>query len=239
MRIDCHMHTSPLSHCSELAPEALCHEALAQGLDAVVLTEHDVWRDPFALASLRVLFPALRIFTGVEIALAEGYDVVYVGDAAHLPLPAEHTMASLARALAPRRDDCFLFVAHPFRFVDRWTSALECILGYMDGIEMLSVNILRRAAQEQDNGLLTPTAWPLYQNALARFPMTPLYNSDAHHVLAVGAVASDIPLAALPRDETELARLLKRSVPTPVQHRARLDAVLAYYAARRKPAVQS
>ncbi|MGE4299544.1 MAG: PHP domain-containing protein [Desulfovibrionaceae bacterium] len=229
------MHTSPLSHCSTITPGALCAQALAHGLDAVVLTEHDTWRDPRDLASLRARFPALRIYMGVEIALAEGYDVVHVGNAAHLPNPAGHTMASLARTLAPHRDDCFLFVAHPFRFVDRWTTALEYILGHMDGIEMLSVNILRRA-HAACNGLFVPTTWPLYQEALARYPVTPLYNSDAHHVLAVGAVASDIPTATPPDDETGLARLLKQSVAAPHQDRARLEAVLAHYAARRAAA---
>ena len=41
MLIDLHTHTHPLSHDSDLTPDALIEAAKKAGLDGVCLTEHD------------------------------------------------------------------------------------------------------------------------------------------------------------------------------------------------------
>ena len=46
MRIDLHIHTSPLSTCSYIDPQELMQEARRLKLDGICLTEHQFVRDP-------------------------------------------------------------------------------------------------------------------------------------------------------------------------------------------------
>ncbi|MBG0775494.1 MAG: PHP domain-containing protein [Desulfovibrionaceae bacterium] len=214
MRIDLHAHTSAHSHCSVIKPDRLAELALARGLDGVVLTEHNVWWSDAEAHGLRARHPGLTIYVGAEITTREGYDVVVIGPSrpALPPLP---PFDLLAERLTPARADTFLFLPHAFRFFPRPTAHGERLLAAMDGLEMNSLNILR-TGWIRENDRYVPLDHEIYEDALARHGLIPVYNSDAHRPLAVGAVATVLELAEgapPPGDEAALARALK-AAPT-------------------------
>lgn len=214
-RIDCHVHTSRYSACSSMSPEEACATALQRGLDALVLTEHHrQWRER-ELEALRRAFPGLILYTGAEITLAEGHDVVVVGDATRLELAPGCPLADLERAIAPVREQFFAFVAHAFRWADAIDPEAEAVFRWVDGLEMNSINILRSAWRRRE-GRLEPENAELYAAAASDYGLTPLFNSDAHHVSAVGCIAGELP-GRPPDDVSGLALLLRRATQTQIQ----------------------
>ena len=65
MRIDLHIHTSPLSACSYIDPNELVQEARRLKLDGICLTEHQVLWDPAEVAKLAPE-AGIKIFRGNE-----------------------------------------------------------------------------------------------------------------------------------------------------------------------------
>lgn len=222
-RIDCHVHTSRHSACSSMSPEQACAAAVARGLHALVLTEHHYQWSADELADLAQEFPALHLYAGAEITLAEGHDVVVIGDAARLDLPHGCPLAMLAKALAPVRGQVFAFVAHAFRWADAVTPEAADVFHWADGLEMNSINILRSSWRWRD-GRLQPANRRLYDAALADYGLVPLYNSDAHHSQSLGCIAGELP-GALPADAAGLAALLRREREQEWQN---ADALAAY-----------
>lgn len=221
-RLDCHVHTCRYSTCSSMSPEEACSAALARGLDALVLTEHHrQWR-PRELETLRRAFPGLALYTGAEITLAEGHDVVVVGDAARLELAPGCPLADLDRAIAPVRKQVFTFVAHAFRWADTVTPEAEAVFRWADGLEMNSINILRSAWRRRE-GRLEPENADLYAAASSDYGLLPLFNSDAHHVSAVGCIAGELP-GQPPDDVSGLALLLRNAMQTQIQNSSCLAA---------------
>ncbi len=208
MRIDCHMHTTRYSSCSVLEPDEMCHLASQRGLDAVVLTEHFRQWGPRELSDLRGRHPGLRIFSGVEVSLLEGYDVVCVGECPSVFVNGAPDLESLLEAVELVRDQVFLFVAHPFRYVNEVDRNLRRILGVVDGVEMNSINLLRRSSR-REAGRYLPWNWELYEKIQREYGLVPLYNTDCHAPQAVGTLATELETPVLPEDEAELAALLK------------------------------
>jgi len=221
-RIDCHVHTSRHSACSAMSPEEACAAAVARGLHALVLTEHHYQWRPAEMDALRRAFPGLALYSGTEITLAEGHDVVVVGDAVRLDLLPGCPLVLLAQALAPARDRVFAFVAHAFRWSDRVTPEAEPVFRWADGLEMNSINILR-AAWRWREGRLEPESAPLYADAARDYDLAPLFNSDAHRTAAIGCIAGELP-GAPPADEAALAALLRQAGETESQEASRLAA---------------
>lgn len=227
MRIDCHTHTEHHSACSLLAPEDLCALAVQRGLDAVVITEHHYQWPEFELAPLAERFPGLRLYAGMEVSVREGYDVVVIGTQLenlgqrHIPVQ------ELADAVADRRDDVFLFVAHPFRFSKHFGKRLKRVLDVMDGIEMNSVNIMRGHYTIVD-GRYSSDDDALYEQALEDRSLVRLYNTDAHSHDAVGAIMSRFA-GDPPQDEAALARTLKSQQPDEIQNPQLLETCLSRF----------
>lgn len=223
--IDCHTHTTRYSGCSSLTPETLCSLGELQGLDGIVLTEHQVRWQQTELDALRSQCPGITIYSGVEVSVGEGYDVVVIGPETGSMFGYAVPFELLLRELEPVRGETFLFVAHPFRYTDRMTTELEEILSAVDGIEVNSINILRNNARDED-GRISPVNQAVYDLARGKYGLVPVYNSDVHHEAGVGALANRFRSAAQPADEAGLARLLKTADIEEHQDPALLRSVL-------------
>lgn len=223
MRIDCHFHTSQHSCCSLVSPRTACQIAVSRGLDALILTEHGVYWDRARLAELQSGNPGLRLYSGIEIALTEGYHVVAFG-ARFLDRPVPRlSLSELTHLVAPVRESTFLFVAHAFRYQARPTPELERVLACCDGLEIRSINILRNHAV----GAAHPTRivsadHALYEQYLQAYGLIPLYNTDGHDEKIIGLISNELPVSTPPEDEQQLARLFKRHKPIEFQNPALL-----------------
>ncbi len=230
MLLDCHLHTSIHSPCSSMEPEDMCRAALAGGVDALVITEHSVQWRPWDLDALRAAHPGLTIYSGMEVWVEEGYDVAVI--AANMPpIPFMPPFARLISLLAPVREEVFVFVAHPFRYVEGMTEELQAIFKQVDGIEMNSVNILR-GGWERDGERFLSGKHRLYQEARQRFGLVGLYDTDAHHVRSVGTIANLLEGETPPGSEAELAALLKSARPMEHQNPKALAACLGMFSRR-------
>ncbi|MBM3119614.1 MAG: PHP domain-containing protein [Chloroflexi bacterium] len=76
MVIDLHVHTLPLSQCSEMEAEEAIEEAKRVGLDGICFTEHNRIWDAKAIATLRKKHDFL-ILRGIEIDTIEGHVVAF------------------------------------------------------------------------------------------------------------------------------------------------------------------
>lgn len=209
MLIDCHIHSSRYSACSVITPQKICALAVQRGLDAIVLTEHQIqWLKP-ELDQLKRANPALSIYSGVEVSLAEGYDVVVIAENKGLYFRFGLRFKELLEELSYLHSPYFMFIAHPFRYHSARPSELEEILNQVDGIEINSVNILRGQACKNKDKFL-PLNSKTYLQVQKETGLIALFNSDAHAEDSVGSVANNIEVSALPEDESELAKLLKK-----------------------------
>lgn len=208
--IDCHVHSSCYSPCSRLRPEQACRLASERGLEAIVFTEHQIQWPQADLRILRNRHPGLAIYSGLELSLAEGFDIVCLLPEIDLQLPYGLSLNALEHALAPFGDEVFCFVAHPFRFLDRWDPDLDRMAPFLHGVEMNSVNILRGQACWEGDRLL-PCRHELYRQ-LADTGLVQMFNSDAHLAEAIGTVSTRISLAHqdIPADTGELAALFRQ-----------------------------
>lgn len=208
--IDCHLHTTRYSRCSRLAPERACELALARGLDGVVITEHRRrWSDA-ELEPLRRAYPRLLLFSGMEVTLAEGYDVVVIGPGVP-QMAAYHTpLEDVAGWL--ERGDVFAFLAHAFRFTRVMDAEMRQALEVVHGMEVNSVNILRAGSREVDGSLQPDNALQYLDAAMSR-RLVPLSNSDAHAEAAVGTLATrlDAPRPVRTLDELVAALFAGRT----------------------------
>ncbi len=212
MRIDCHFHTSRLSSCSLISPQRACELALARGLDALLLTEHNQYWDEGELATLQATYPGIKLYSGIEIALAEGYHIVAIGPRlarSHVPIISFGELKTWTRE---HREDLFLFVAHAFRYDPLPLPTLHRILQFCDGLEMSSINILRGHLIRNDPSL-PPDNHCMYLQHLRSYNLIPVFNTDGHDEAAVGCIANELNVATLPGDEAALARLFKSNSP--------------------------
>lgn len=226
MRIDCHTHTACHSACASLKPRELVELAQLRSIDGLVITEHRHQWTKEDMAPLRSLYPDMALYAGVEITLAEGYDVVVISPGLPESIMAYPFIDALMDAMEPMREDVFLFVAHPFRYTNDLTPNLARILEKVDGIEMNSMNLLRGGAQLTDQGY-QPQNSRCYAEARKRFDLIPIWNTDAHHPPSVGAIATEFPNAEPWADEAELAHYLKTTPGKPYQSSLLIEQFLA------------
>ncbi|MCH7953242.1 MAG: PHP domain-containing protein [Chloroflexi bacterium] len=76
MLIDLHTHTQPLSHDSDLTPDALIEAAKKAGLDGVCLTEHDFFWERDKVEELGRRHDFL-VIPGIEVNTESGHVVVF------------------------------------------------------------------------------------------------------------------------------------------------------------------
>ncbi len=109
MKIDLHIHTSPLSACSYIDPQELIQEARRLQLDGICLTEHQVVWDPDEVDKLAAE-AGISIFRGNEFTTNQG-DILVFGfyeDIKELLIIQELREKVTAAG-------GYMIVAHPFR----------------------------------------------------------------------------------------------------------------------------
>ncbi|OGV63803.1 MAG: hypothetical protein A2498_10670 [Lentisphaerae bacterium RIFOXYC12_FULL_60_16] len=137
MLIDLHVHTSRYSMCAKEPAEAILAMAFERGLDAVVLTEHNViWPDKTFLP-LRDKFPGLKIFRGVEIHTSEGEDLLVYGMTDTSPFGENPTTTHVMNVA--RTTGAAVVLAHPLRYRESIADGLYA--SPPDACECWSLNI--------------------------------------------------------------------------------------------------
>ncbi|QLA18939.1 histidinol phosphatase [Desulfolutivibrio sulfoxidireducens] len=224
MLLDCHLHTRNYSSCSTLDPSEACTLAARRGLHGLVFTEHHRLWDVRDLAILQRGHPGLILHRGMEISVAEGYDLVVISPGVTREFPPGTPFAKVEKALAGVRGESFVFLAHPFRYTERCDAAINMLLEYADAVEHASINILRAGCERMGDHFRSLRA-ALYENASRRHGLPGIYNSDSHFPQAVGAVASEIDVCEISRDPGEFVAQLKAASFREHQNTALLSAL--------------
>ncbi len=177
-KFDHHVHTSRHSPDSVIHPEDLIDEALAAGLDGVVITEHDHQWTAEELDELRSLANGLVVLSGAEISTRQGHFLVYGLpdlDEIYAGIDAKELIAIV------RRHDAAIVAAHPFRWGQDFRSIVEeCGGAVFDGLELVSNNV-------------TPETRKKAEALLAEFPMGRTGSSDGHDPEVVGCYYTEFP----------------------------------------------
>ena len=224
MKIDLHTHTRRYSRCSVLSPDELCRAALACGLDALAITEHNHQWSPAEIAELQARYPALKLYAGVEISCADGRDYVALGlepgeYASQMPYPQ-------LEALLDAHPGAFCFVAHCFRYSEDARGLDERRIG---GIEIGSYNTLARP--QPPEGPVDIARHEHYLRWQREMGWIALYNSDGHAEKMIGTFynlieAPDGAPDGLPEDELALGRLLRTAEVRGFQDEVRIRAAV-------------
>jgi hypothetical protein len=191
MKIDLHVHTSERSRCAKNSEEEMIRGAVANGLDALVVTDHQQHLPEARWAELNERFAPFRIFRGIECAVVEGEEFVVLGvhDPA-LEAPEIRCAELFARV---RSQGGFLVLAHPYRY--RETVEVDLESCRPDAIELHSICIAGR-----DDARIRQLA-----RATGARTVT---DSDAHRAEYVGLFHNR--LRGEPADEAELIEILRR-----------------------------
>ena len=158
MKLELHLHTNLYSPCATASPQEQMARLIETGYQAVYITEHDaVWSDD-ELDDLRRQFPAIRIFSGVEVTLRQptgpageyNQHLVVLGtdDVEYVNL-AGNPAAVLAKA---RDEGCLTVLAHPYRWEGSCTilaagllpDAIECHTGNQNDAQAFIAEALSR-----------------------------------------------------------------------------------------------
>ena len=177
MKIDLHIHTSPLSACSYIDPQELIQEARRLKLDGICLTEHQVVWDPDEVDKLAGE-AGIRIFRGNEFTTNQG-DILVFGfyeDIKELLIIQELRDKVTAA-------DGYMIVAHPFRGFKTFgigqlqlTVEQACkrkVLEFVDAVEV-------------GNGKLSPEENDMARKVAEKLGLPGTGGSDAHRVDEIG-----------------------------------------------------
>jgi predicted metal-dependent phosphoesterase TrpH len=175
MIIDMHMHTDRHSECSKLPPEAMARTAVEQGLDGIVITEHDYFWSRNEVQELQDQFPELRILRGIEVSTEQGHALTYgVNQEDTAALYPKMPLAELTQLV--HGVGGVVILAHPTRYKDDIPS--EVYNAGIDGVEAASLNVrmyMERAIQSLASDLEIPC----------------IAGTDAHAVESVGVYGTD------------------------------------------------
>jgi predicted metal-dependent phosphoesterase TrpH len=177
MKIDLHIHTSPLSACSYIDPQELIQEARRLQLDGICLTEHQVVWDPDEVDKLAGE-AGIRIFRGNEFTTNQG-DILVFGfyeDIKELLIIQELREKVTAAG-------GYMIVAHPFRGFKTFgigqlqlTVEQACkrkVLEFVDAVEV-------------GNGKLSPEENNMARKVAEKLGLPGTGGSDAHRVDEIG-----------------------------------------------------
>jgi predicted metal-dependent phosphoesterase TrpH len=177
MKIDLHIHTSPLSACSYIDPQELIQEARRLQLDGICLTEHQVVWDPDEVDKLAGE-AGISIFRGNEFTTNQG-DILVFGfyeDIKELLIIQELRDKVTAA-------DGYMIAAHPFRGFKTFgigqlqlTVEQACkrkVLEFVDAVEI-------------GNGKLSPEENNMARKVAEKLGLPGTGGSDAHRVDEIG-----------------------------------------------------
>src|SRR3954447_12554841 len=176
-KFDHHLHTSRHSPDSIIKPLTLIEHARANGLDGVVITEHDYQWEAGELADLSAQAGGLKVFSGAEVSTREGHFLVYglpdLDDA-----PCGIALGELLKVV--RRHGAAIVAAHPFRWDQDFREIVEEHGPAFDALELVSNNV-------------TPETREKTARLLREHPMGATGSSDGHETGAIGCYYTEFP----------------------------------------------
>jgi len=191
MRFDLHTHTNRYSGCARATPEEMMEGAIKNGLDGVVITEHDIIWSEGEIKELRNAFPQLTILRGIEVHTASGEDIVVLGITDVSLFHRYMDDSELGEIIDKYRGAAIL--AHPYRYRDE--IAPEALKLPLHAVEIASSNI-RQYMQE-----------PI-QNLIREYGFRPIASSDAHWPENIGMYGVELSYPVT--SETELAAAIRQ-----------------------------
>lgn len=197
IKFDLHIHTNRYSMCSTVSPDEVISEARRNGLDGLVLTEHNTFWPEADLRELRDRYPTMTILNGAEIDVPSLHHVLTI-----LPSPDR----GLVDPTGPRefiddvnRHDGVAIAAHPFRFFENYDRRNRDYP--LHAVEIASGNMCDAVSRDRSRALAEQ--W----NAKT------VASSDAHALGPVGKFYTTLPEPV--ESETELITLLKNKPVAP------------------------
>ncbi|MHA1378949.1 MAG: PHP domain-containing protein [Candidatus Helarchaeota archaeon] len=181
MIIDLHVHTSPLSPCSNITLEQTIDEAIKIGLDGIVLTEHNKLRTKEEMELIRKKYDFL-VLQGNEITTLQGDILVYGSD----KNTEEMISAGELRKLVGT-EGVFIAAAHPFREflvvgigvlkLEVKDAANRRVFKFVDGIEI-------------QNGRVSDQGNNFASRVNEQLGLVGIGGSDAHEIYEIGKVVT-------------------------------------------------
>jgi len=205
MTIDLHVHTSEHSGCAVSSEAEQIEAAIACGLDAIAITDHDVLCDLTHIAALNGRYAPFKIFPGIEIRARNYFEDFIVLGIQDAELGKRSWHYEDLHAFV-REKNGYILLCHPYRFHDKVPDAIFTHIP--DAVEIHSTNI---GGCDYDK-----------IEALARhLNISTVTNSDAHQSEHVGIYYNILQGAA--NTEAELVTLLKTGAHTGGRDDKRID----------------
>ena len=171
MRIDLHTHTSNYSNCASSTEAEQIEAAIAAGLDAMVLTDHNYQRTKEYLDTLNEKYAPFKIFAGVEINVTDACEDVLVIGVYDLAAHNYESWTYPALYAYTRERGGFIAIPHAFR--------------YNDGVNCDVVNFVPDAFELKSKNI-NPARAHLIQNLADELGVQTVVASDAHRTLNIG-----------------------------------------------------
>ncbi|MHA1297878.1 MAG: PHP domain-containing protein [Candidatus Helarchaeota archaeon] len=182
MIIDLHVHTSPLSPCSNISLEQAIEEAIKLELDGIVLTEHNKIRTKEEIELIREKYDFL-VLQGNEITTLQGDILVYGSNKNTEEIISIQELRELVGT-----HGVFMAVAHPFReFLVVGIGALKLsvedgadrpVFKYVDGIEI-------------KNGRVSDQGNNFAFRVNDKLGLIGIGGSDAHELYEIGKIVTE------------------------------------------------
>ena len=201
MLIDLHTHTQPLSHDSDLTPDALIEAAKKAGLDGVCLTEHDFFWEREKVEELGKRHDFL-VIPGIEVNTESGHVVVFGLEEFVYGMHRLGELVELVEASGGA-----MIAAHPYRRQLPFELTQEG--DWSEALERASENEAYRHVQaiETLNGRGTERQNAFSAALCERHGLAQVAGSDAHSAVDVGTCATEFE--AQIGDLTDLIAALK------------------------------
>jgi len=183
--IDLHTHTRPLSHDSDLTPDALIEAAKKAGLDGVCLTEHDFFWEHEKAAELGRRHDFL-VIPGIEVNTERGHVVVFGLEEFVYGM---HRLGELVEMVDAAGGA--MIAAHPYRRQLPFELTREG--DWSEALEQASENEAYRHvhAIETLNGRGTERQNAFSAAVCERHKLAQAAGSDAHSLVDVGTCATE------------------------------------------------
>lgn len=190
MKIDMHVHCSERSSCSIATEKQHIEAAIENGLDAIVITDHNKLVPEEHLAELNKKYYPFKIFGGVEIrTVPNGDDVLVIGVKDRALEEEKWTYEKLYKFVKERGG--FIALCHPYRYDN--VVNIDIATFVPDAIEIHSTNI-------------GSCDYKLIKTLADRLGCKLIGNSDGHCYLHTGIFHNIIE--GSPESEEELAKAL-------------------------------
>ncbi len=191
MRFDLHTHTNRYSGCARATPEEMMEGAVKQGLDGVVITEHDIIWSEEEIKELQSSYPQLTILRGIEVHTASGEDIIVLGITDTSLFHRYMDDAVLGKIIEKYQGAAIL--AHPYRYRDEVSP--EALKLPLHAVEVASSNI-RQYMEE-----------PI-ENLIRKYGLRPIVSSDAHWPENIGMYGVEFPYPVT--SEAQLAAAIRK-----------------------------